>query len=96
LVVICCGRFDLFVETGEAAAWVQNIGCNPAVSVRIEGRQIGAKARVLDRQTDRTLWDQVAAIAEQKYGWGDGLPVEITPFTRAAHSEPAIKPAEGR
>jgi deazaflavin-dependent oxidoreductase (nitroreductase family) len=94
--VVCGERFYLFDETGEAAGWVKNIRGNPAVSVRIEGRQIGARARVLDREADRSLWDQVAAIAEQKYGWGDGLPVEITPFTRAAHSEPTIKPAEGR
>jgi hypothetical protein len=28
--------------------------------------------------TDRPLWDEVQAIADRKYGWGDGLPVEIT------------------
>lgn len=89
--------FYLFAETGEAAAWVKNIRRNPEVSVRIGERQIGAKARVLDREADRTLWDQVAALAERKYGWGDGLPVEITPpAPRAADSDPAIKPAEGR
>jgi hypothetical protein len=27
------------------------------------------------------LWDQVAAIAACKYESGDGLPVEISPFT---------------
>jgi deazaflavin-dependent oxidoreductase (nitroreductase family) len=95
--VVCCERFYLFAETGEAAAWVKNIRQNPEVMVRIGERQIGARARVLDRETDRKLWDQVAAIADRKYGWGDGLPVEISPFTpRAAHSDPTIKPAEGR
>jgi hypothetical protein len=39
---------------------------------------------VLDRHTDRKLWDQVAAIANRKYGWGDGLPVEITPLSSGA------------
>jgi hypothetical protein len=39
-------------------------------------------ARVLDRETDRELWDQVAAIADHKYGWGDGLPVELGVLTR--------------
>jgi hypothetical protein len=32
-----------------------------------------------DRHADRKLSDQVAAIALRKYGWGDGLPVKITP-----------------
>lgn len=48
--------------------------------LRIAERQIDAMARVLDRQADRKLWDEVAAIADRKYGWGNGLPVEITPF----------------
>lgn len=73
-------RFYLFAETGEAAGWVKNIRRNPKVSVRIGKRQIDATARVLERQADGELWEQVAAIAERKYEWGDGLPVEITPL----------------
>jgi hypothetical protein len=49
------------------------------VSVRIGELHLEATARVLDRQADRELWDEVAAIADRKYGWGEGLPVEITP-----------------
>jgi deazaflavin-dependent oxidoreductase (nitroreductase family) len=77
--VVCCERFYLFAETGEAAKWVKNIRRNPKVTIRIEERQISATARVLDRHADRELWDRVAAIADRKYGWGDGLPVEIPP-----------------
>jgi len=93
--VICCEQFYLFAETGDAAGWVKNIRRDPQVSVRIAERQIAATARVLDRDADRDLWDQVAALAERKYGWGDGLPVEIAPFTRAADADRTIKPAEG-
>ena len=78
--VVYSERFYLFAETGEAAAWVKNIRRNPEVVVRIAERQIGAIARVLDRESDRELWDQVAAIADRKYVWGDGLPVELTPL----------------
>ena len=81
--VIHCDRFYLFAETGEAAAWVKNIRHNPEVVVRIGAPRIGATARVLDHEIDRELWDQVAAIADRKYGWGDGLPVEITPLCHA-------------
>jgi deazaflavin-dependent oxidoreductase (nitroreductase family) len=72
-------RFYLFAETGETAKWIKNIRRNPEVAVRIGERQIRATARVLDRDTDRELWAQVTEIADRKYGWGDGLPVEITP-----------------
>jgi deazaflavin-dependent oxidoreductase (nitroreductase family) len=81
-------RLYLFAETGDAAGWVKNIRRNPEVSARIGERQIAAKARVLDRETDRELWDEVAVLAHRKYGWGDGLLVEITP---ADHSEAAGK-----
>ncbi|MBV8936331.1 MAG: nitroreductase family deazaflavin-dependent oxidoreductase [Alphaproteobacteria bacterium] len=82
--VVCGGRFYLFAETGEAAGWVKNIRRNPEVSVRVGERQISATARVLDHDTDGDLWDQVAALAEQKYGWGEGLPVEITRLSEPA------------
>ena len=80
-------RFYLFAETGEAAAWVKNIRCNPDVVLRLGERRIGATARVLDRESDRELWDHVAAIADRKYGWGEGLPVELTPSRGSAHSD---------
>lgn len=82
--VVCSERFYLFAETGEAAGWVKNIRHNPKVTVRIGKRHIDATARVLDRQADSKLCDQVAAIAIRKYGWGDGRPVEITPL--ASHT----------
>jgi deazaflavin-dependent oxidoreductase (nitroreductase family) len=82
--VVYRDRFYLFAETGEAAAWVKNIRRTPEVIVRIGERQIGATARVLSREADRELWDQVAAIAARKFGWGDGLPVEITPLPSPA------------
>jgi deazaflavin-dependent oxidoreductase (nitroreductase family) len=84
--VIHGDRFYLFSETGEAAAWVKNIRRNPEVIVRIEASRISATARVLDREIDRELWAEVAAIAERKYEWGDGLPVAITPITASAES----------
>jgi deazaflavin-dependent oxidoreductase (nitroreductase family) len=73
-------RLYLFAETGEAANWVKNIGRNPRVTVCIGEWRIAATARVLDRNIDRKLWDEVAAIANRKYGWGEGLPVQITPL----------------
>jgi deazaflavin-dependent oxidoreductase (nitroreductase family) len=67
--VVCGERFYLFAETGEATGWVKNIRRNPEVVVRIGARKINATARVFDRETDRTLWEQVAAIADRNmYG----------------------------
>ena len=91
--VVSCERLYLFAETGEAAGWVKNIRSNPKVAIRIGEWQLGGTARVLDRHTDSKLWDQVAEIANRKYEWGDGLPVEITPLpSRAPHSDTRIEP----
>jgi deazaflavin-dependent oxidoreductase (nitroreductase family) len=76
--VIWSGRLYLFAEMREAAGWVKNIRRNPSVAVRVGECRSEATARVLDRHSDRRLWDQVAPIARRKYGWSDGLPVEIT------------------
>ena len=78
---VWCERLYLFAETREAAGWVKNIRRNPEVNVRIGEWHIDATARVLDRDIDRKLWDRVAEIANRKYGWGGGLPVEITPLS---------------
>jgi len=40
-------------------------------------REVEAKARVLDADRDSDLWKTVQSLAREKYGWGDGLPVEI-------------------
>lgn len=75
-------KFYLFSEQGEAAGWVKNIRRSPDVSIRIGERRINAVAKMLDCRTDRQLWDEVQAVADRKYAWGDGLPVEITPAAR--------------
>ena len=95
--VVWCERFYLFAETREAARWVRNIRHNPNVSVRVGEWHSNATARVLDRHTDLKLWKQVAQIADRKYGWGEGLPVEITPLpSRATHSDPRVELGVGR
>ena len=72
-------KFYLFAEHFDAG-WVKNIKRNPSVWVRIGRRRLAALARVLDRKRDRKLWSEVQRIANSKYGWGEGLPVEIAPL----------------
>jgi deazaflavin-dependent oxidoreductase (nitroreductase family) len=77
-------NFYLFAEMGDAAGWVKNIRRHPRVAVRIGEQRVDGSARILDRQADRELRDEAAKIARQKYGWGEGLPVEITPLAWTA------------
>jgi len=77
-------RLYILAEHFRRAHWVRNILANPRVEVRIGGRDFSATARVLDETADREIWNQAQDLARDKYGWGDGLPVEITPDSALA------------
>lgn len=73
------GRFYILAEHFYRAQWVRNLIANPQVQVRLGGREFAATARVLDEQADAALYKLAQQLELEKYGWGDGLPVEITP-----------------
>ena len=72
-------RYYVIAEHRDQANWVQNLRANPQVQVRVAGSSIEGTARVMDAKAERTLWRRIQALSEKKYGWGDGLIVEITP-----------------
>jgi deazaflavin-dependent oxidoreductase (nitroreductase family) len=73
------GRYYLVAEHGEQTGWVQNLRTNPRVTVRVGERAFAASARVVDTAADSGLRDDVRGRSERKYGWGDGLVVELAP-----------------
>src|SRR6266850_7380042 len=68
-------RIYIFAEHGYKAHWVRNVLANPAVTIRLAERRWKAMGRVLEPDTDGELYIDVRALAREKYGWGDGLPV---------------------
>ena len=71
------GRFYLVAER-ESANWVRNIQSQPQVKVRVREAEFNAVARVV--HTDRAqIAVTVKALFDAKYGWSDGLIVELTP-----------------
>jgi deazaflavin-dependent oxidoreductase (nitroreductase family) len=73
------GRYYLLAEHFRRANWVRNIECNPRVQLRVGEHDREATARVLDETADSETWRLAQDLARRKYGWGEGLPVEITP-----------------
>jgi len=73
------GKYYLLAEHFRRAQWVLNIERNPRVQVRIGSQERAATARILDETADRETWSLAQALARKKYGWGDGLPVELAP-----------------
>jgi deazaflavin-dependent oxidoreductase (nitroreductase family) len=70
-------RYYLVAEHGRRAQWVQNLGGDPAVRVRVGSKRFRGTARVVDHRAERALVAAVRRRSEAKYGWGDGLVVEI-------------------
>jgi len=73
------GKYYILAEKFHEAHWVRNIERNPRVQVRVGDRAFTATARALDSKRDAPLWKRAQDLEREKYGWGDGLPVEITP-----------------
>lgn len=70
-------KLYILAEHFHEAQWVKNIQRKSRVRVRIRRREFDAIARVLDSEGDSTIWATAQRLAREKYGWGDGLPVEI-------------------
>jgi deazaflavin-dependent oxidoreductase (nitroreductase family) len=72
-------KYYLIAETGERAQWVGNIRADARVSWRVGRRRVAGRARVVDPRGAPALRAAVRRRSEAKYGWGDGLVVELTP-----------------
>jgi len=76
--VASAGKLYILAEHFRKAQWVRNIEHTPRVRVRLNDRECEATARVLDRKRDAAVWKTAQELAREKYGWGEGLPVEIS------------------
>ena len=77
-------RHYVIAEHRRRARWVQNLRALSVVTVRLGKRTFPARARVIDVRAEPELAQRVKAHSEKKYGWGDGLVVELTPAERRA------------
>ena len=81
------GRYYLVSEKGAASHWVQNLKKEPRVRFSVGTRtspelrrpEAEARARALDGDEDRELAAAAREAMEGKYGWSEGLVVEIAP-----------------
>jgi deazaflavin-dependent oxidoreductase (nitroreductase family) len=73
------GKYYILAEFAESH-WVRNIEKDSRVRIRVGDRSFEASARVLDPKRDAAAWELARRLEREKYGWGDGLPVEITPI----------------
>ena len=69
-------KLYILAEHFRDAQWVKNIEHNKRVRVRLGEQRFEATARVLDNERDRETWLIAQTLSREKYGWGEGLPVE--------------------
>jgi deazaflavin-dependent oxidoreductase (nitroreductase family) len=73
------GRYYVVAEHGPRARWVQNVIADDRVRVRVGPQAFVARARLVNGGDEPALARKVRKRSEDKYGWGDGLVVELTP-----------------
>lgn len=78
------GRFYLIAEYA-TSNWVQNLIAYPEVQVRVADNSLKARARMIPNETN--LSRAVQQLSRDKYGWGDGLIVELTPENQELTTE---------
>ena len=72
------GRFYVIAEY-PTSHWLQNLRAHPQVQVRLAGKSFAARARIVSPENEPELHRAVQALSRQKYGWGEGLIVELIP-----------------
>ena len=73
------GRYYVVSERKKDAHWVQNIIHHPEVSFSVSGRTIDGRAKIISQEIEEGAAGDVADLMKEKYGWSDGLTVELTP-----------------
>lgn len=71
------GRFYVIAEHRERAQWVRNILADSHVRVRVGDRGFAGIARPVSDEREPELARTVKELSDAKYGWSDGLLVEI-------------------
>jgi deazaflavin-dependent oxidoreductase (nitroreductase family) len=73
------GSYYLVSERREGSHWVQNILNDPAITFSVGESNFAGKGRTVDPTREPELAQTVAALMDAKYGWSDGLIVELKP-----------------
>lgn len=74
------GRYYVIAEYA-TSQWVRNVRACPDVEVRVAGENVSASARVVAADSDPELHRRVQQASREKYGWGDGVVVELAPVS---------------
>jgi deazaflavin-dependent oxidoreductase (nitroreductase family) len=72
------GKYYVLSERKEKAHWVQNIMHNQRVLFTVNSKSFEGTARIVDKHTESKLAERISSLMHTKYGWSDGLIVELS------------------
>lgn len=72
------GRYYVIAEYS-TSHWVRNVAANAQVAVRLGDKRFAASARIVDPDAEPALHGAVQQLSREKYGWGEGVMVELKP-----------------
>ena len=70
-------RYYIMSELHKNAHWVQNIMHNPRVSFTVNDKIFTGTARIVEKNKEPKLAAEVSNLMSTKYGWNEGLIVEL-------------------
>ena len=73
-------RYYIMSEHKKTSDWVQNIIVDPNVSFNVNNKAYKGYARLVDKSKEPILANAVSDLMFRKYGWNDGLIVELTSY----------------
>ena len=79
-------KYYIMSERREKAHWIQNIIHNSRVTFTVNYKSFEGKARIVDKNADSKLVEEVSNLVHTKYGWSDGLIIELTPYKEQVDS----------
>jgi deazaflavin-dependent oxidoreductase (nitroreductase family) len=77
-------RYYIVSECRKNAHWVQNIMHNTQVSFTVNNVPFKGTARIVVTEKEPKLTNQISKLMEAKYGWGEGLIIELIPCVESS------------
>jgi hypothetical protein len=72
-------NFYILSEHKKKAHWIQNILHNSIISFQVNSKTFNGYDRTLEDNEDKDLIIKISALMDKKYGWSNGLIMELTP-----------------
>ena len=70
-------KYYVLSEYKKKVHWVQNILHDPTISFHVDNQTFHGYGRVIEDVAETDLINRVSQLMDKKYGWSDGLIVEL-------------------